>query len=51
MQISCAQQDEFALHSHGKAARARTQGLFNAELAPGRARVTATQLRTPTGVP
>ncbi|MEV6615894.1 thiolase family protein [Streptomyces sp. NPDC051051] len=32
--ISRAQQDEFALHSHRKAARAQEQGLFDAELAP-----------------
>ncbi|MGW7255504.1 thiolase family protein [Streptomyces sp. NPDC054834] len=32
--ISRAQQDEFALHSHHKAARAQTEGLFDAELTP-----------------
>ncbi|MFE5887648.1 thiolase family protein [Streptomyces sp. NPDC056462] len=32
--ISRAQQDEFALHSHQKAARAQSEGLFDAELAP-----------------
>ncbi|MFF4394737.1 thiolase family protein [Streptomyces sp. NPDC001480] len=32
--ISREQQDEFALHSHHKAARARAEGLFHAELAP-----------------
>lgn len=32
--ISREQQDEFALHSHRKAAKARTDGLFDAELAP-----------------
>ncbi|MFH9859282.1 thiolase family protein [Streptomyces sp. NPDC017202] len=32
--ISRAQQDEFALHSHRKAARAQEQGLFDVELAP-----------------
>ncbi|MFJ4696008.1 thiolase family protein [Streptomyces sp. NPDC088766] len=32
--ISRAQQDEFALHSHRKAARAQELGLFDAELAP-----------------
>ncbi|WP_369274702.1 acetyl-CoA C-acyltransferase [Streptomyces sp. R11] len=32
--ISREQQDEFALHSHQKAARAQSEGLFDAELAP-----------------
>ncbi|MGW5611533.1 thiolase family protein [Streptomyces sp. NPDC003753] len=32
--ISREQQDEFALHSHRKAARAQQQGRFDAELAP-----------------
>jgi acetyl-CoA acyltransferase len=32
--ISREQQDEFALHSHDKAARAQQQGFFEAELAP-----------------
>ncbi|MER6500592.1 thiolase family protein [Streptomyces sp. NPDC001455] len=32
--ISREQQDEFALHSHGKAARAQAEGRFDAELAP-----------------
>ncbi|MEU9050016.1 acetyl-CoA C-acyltransferase [Streptomyces sp. NPDC048384] len=32
--ISREKQDEFALHSHQKAARARSEGLFDAELAP-----------------
>ncbi|MBT2417800.1 thiolase family protein [Streptomyces sp. ISL-22] len=32
--ISREQQDEFALHSHRKAARAQAEGLFDAELAP-----------------
>ncbi|MEV5436954.1 thiolase family protein [Streptomyces sp. NPDC052682] len=32
--ISREQQDEFALHSHQKAARAQAQGLFDAELVP-----------------
>ncbi|MFB7575968.1 MULTISPECIES: thiolase family protein [unclassified Streptomyces] len=32
--ISREQQDEFALHSHQKAAKARAEGLFDAELAP-----------------
>ncbi|MEU8652678.1 thiolase family protein [Streptomyces sp. NPDC048737] len=32
--ISRARQDEFALHSHRKAARAQEQGLFDVELAP-----------------
>ncbi|MGV9560056.1 thiolase family protein [Streptomyces sp. NPDC003522] len=32
--ISRARQDEFALHSHRKAARAQEQGLFDAELVP-----------------
>ncbi|MCL8013609.1 thiolase family protein [Streptomyces sp. AS02] len=32
--ISREQQDEFALHSHQKAARAQQAGLFDAELAP-----------------
>ncbi|MEU6552286.1 thiolase family protein [Streptomyces sp. NPDC046915] len=32
--ISREQQDEFALHSHRKAARAQAEGLFAAELAP-----------------
>ncbi|MEU7306057.1 thiolase family protein [Streptomyces sp. NPDC007206] len=32
--ISREQQDEFALHSHQKAAAAQEQGLFDAELAP-----------------
>ncbi|MCF4135777.1 thiolase family protein [Streptomyces sp. Tue 6430] len=32
--ITRAQQDEFALNSHRKAARAREQGLFDAELVP-----------------
>ncbi|WP_406194526.1 thiolase family protein [Streptomyces sp. NBC_01017] len=32
--ISREQQDEFALHSHHKAARAQSEGLFDAELAP-----------------
>ncbi|MFF3906877.1 thiolase family protein [Streptomyces sp. NPDC001848] len=32
--ISREQQDEFALHSHQKAARAQAEGLFDAELAP-----------------
>ncbi|MER5435494.1 acetyl-CoA C-acyltransferase [Streptomyces sp. NPDC002588] len=32
--ISREQQDEFALHSHRKAAAAQRQGLFDAELAP-----------------
>lgn len=32
--ISRDQQDEFALHSHQKAARAHSEGLFDAELAP-----------------
>ncbi|MET8946425.1 thiolase family protein [Streptomyces sp. NPDC004542] len=32
--ISRAQQDEFALHSHHKAARARAEGLFEAEIVP-----------------
>ncbi|KUM78106.1 thiolase family protein [Streptomyces curacoi] len=32
--ISREQQDEFALHSHRKAAKAQAEGLFDAELAP-----------------
>ncbi|MCL7426001.1 thiolase family protein [Streptomyces sp. YS415] len=32
--ITREQQDEFALHSHRKAARAQAEGLFDAELAP-----------------
>ncbi|MFE6332313.1 thiolase family protein [Streptomyces sp. NPDC057798] len=32
--ITREQQDEFALHSHQKAARAQAEGLFDAELAP-----------------
>ncbi|MFF3348402.1 thiolase family protein [Streptomyces sp. NPDC002779] len=32
--ITREQQDEFALHSHHKAARAQAEGLFDAELAP-----------------
>ncbi|GGX95957.1 thiolase family protein [Streptomyces minutiscleroticus] len=32
--ISRAQQDEFALHSHQKAAKAQAEGLFDAEIAP-----------------
>ena len=32
--ISREQQDKFALHSHHKAARARAEALFDAELAP-----------------
>ncbi|MEV6738206.1 thiolase family protein [Streptomyces sp. NPDC051104] len=32
--ISREQQDEFALHSHQKAARAQAEGLFDAELTP-----------------
>ncbi|WP_055494116.1 thiolase family protein [Streptomyces sp. TP-A0356] len=32
--IGREQQDEFALHSHRKAARAQAEGLFDAELAP-----------------
>jgi acetyl-CoA acyltransferase len=32
--ISREQQDEFALHSHRKAAKAQQEGLFDAELAP-----------------
>ncbi|MGW6731685.1 thiolase family protein [Streptomyces sp. NPDC055013] len=32
--IGREQQDEFALHSHQKAARAQSEGLFDAELAP-----------------
>ncbi|MFH0515909.1 thiolase family protein [Streptomyces sp. M41] len=32
--ISREQQDEYALHSHLKAAKARSEGLFDAELAP-----------------
>ncbi|MEV6131388.1 thiolase family protein [Streptomyces violaceusniger] len=32
--ISRARQDEFALHSHRKAARAQAQGLFDTELTP-----------------
>ncbi|GGL79001.1 acetyl-CoA acetyltransferase [Streptomyces fumigatiscleroticus] len=32
--ITRAQQDEFALHSHQKAAKAQAEGVFDAELAP-----------------
>jgi acetyl-CoA acyltransferase len=41
--ITREQQDEFALHSHQKAARAQAEGRFDAELAP----VTSAYARTP----